>query len=102
MAENYVEDKCFDFELEEDIIVNVINYIVSNECGNLEILEEEFTAEKFQIIKENKYKLPSCLLQEIITPLMMLMLIDESTRKPQLAKPFICEKCGTFYRKQKF
>ena len=35
----------------------------------------------------------------------MLMLTDESTRKPpnsQIAKPFICEKCGKSYRKQKF
>ena len=38
----------------------------NNECKNLEILvEEEFTAEEFQIIEENKYKLPSCLLQDI-------------------------------------
>ena len=34
-----------------------------------------------------------------------IMLADESTRKlsnSQLAKPFICEKCGKSYRKQKF
>ena len=38
----------------------------NNECKNVEILvEEEFTAEEFQITEENKYKLPSCLLQDI-------------------------------------
>ena len=85
-------------------VVNVVDDVTNNEYGNLEILvEEEFTAEEFQIIEGNKYKLSSCLLQEIL--LMMLMLIDESTRKlpnSQLAKPFICEKCGNSYRKQKF
>ena len=41
-------------------IVNVVDYITNNEYGNLEILvEEEFTAEEFQIIEENKYKLSS-------------------------------------------
>ena len=77
-------------------IVNVVHYISNNEYENLKILVEEFTAEEFQIIEENKYKLSSCLLQEILP--MMLMLIDESTRKlpnSHLAKPFICEKCGT-------
>ena len=72
-------------------IVNVVDYITNNEYENLEILvEEEFTAEEFQVIEGNKYKLPSCLLQEIL--LMMLMLIDESTKKlpnSQLAKLFI-------------
>ena len=56
----------FYFELEEDTLVNVLDYITNNECENLEILvEEEFTAEEFQITEENKYKLPSCLLQDI-------------------------------------
>ena len=85
-------------------IVNVVDYITNNEYKNLEILVEEvFTAEEFQIIGENKYKLSSCLLQEVLP--MMLMLIDESTRKlpnSQLAKPFICEKCRKSYRKQQF
>ena len=66
MAENYVKDECFDFELEENTIVNVVDYITNNEYEHLEILvEEEFTSEEFQIIEENKCKLPSCLLQEI-------------------------------------
>ena len=66
MMENYVEDECFDFELEENAIVNVVDYITNNEYENLEILvEEEFTAEEIQIIKENEYKMSSCLLQEI-------------------------------------
>ena len=56
----------FYFELEEDTLVNVLDYITNNECENLEILvEEEFTAEEFQITEENKYKLSSCLLQDI-------------------------------------
>ena len=87
VAENYVEDECFDFELEEDTIVNVVDYITNNEYENLEILvEEEFTAEKFQIIEENKYKLPSCLLHEI--PMLLTHTIttdvnvDESSKKP--------------------
>ena len=55
MAKNYVEDEFFYFELEEDTLVNVLGYITNNECENLEILvEEEFTAEEFQIIGENK------------------------------------------------
>ena len=55
MAENYVKDECFDFELEENTIVNVVDYITNNEYENLEILvEEEFTSEEFQIIEENK------------------------------------------------
>ena len=66
MAKNYVEDEFFYFELEEDTLVNVLGYITNNECENLEILvEEEFTAEEFQITEENKYKLSSCLLQVI-------------------------------------
>ena len=66
MAKNYVEDEFFYFELEEDTLVNVLGYITNNECKNLEILvEEEFTAEEFQITEENKYKLSSCLLQDI-------------------------------------
>ena len=66
MAKNYVEDEFFYFELEEDTLVNVLGYITNNECENLEILvEEEFTAEEFQITEENKYKLSSCLLQDI-------------------------------------
>ena len=80
-------------------IVNVVDYITNNEYKNLEILVEE----EFQIIEENKYKLSSCLLQEILP--MMFMSIDESTRKlpnSQLARPFICEKYGKSYRKQKF
>ena len=53
-GENYVEDESFD---------NVVDYITNNEYENLEILvEEEFTAEEFQIIEENKYRLSSCLL----------------------------------------
>ena len=84
-------------------IVNFVDYITNNEYENLETLvEEEFTAEEFQIIGENKYKLSSCLLQEVLP--MMLMLIDESTRKlpnSQLAKPSFCDKCGKSYRKQK-
>ena len=53
-----MKDECFDFELEENTIVNVINYITNNEYENLEILvEEEFTADEFQIIEENKCKL---------------------------------------------
>ena len=65
MAKNYVEDEFFYFELEEDTLVNVLGYITNNECENLEILvEEEFTAEEFQITEENKYKLSSCLLQD--------------------------------------
>ena len=56
----------FYFELEEDTLVNVLDYITNNECENLEIIvEEEFTAEEFQITEENKYKLSSCLLQDI-------------------------------------
>ena len=56
----------FFFKLEEDTLVNVLDYITNNECENLEILvEEEFTAEEFQITEENKYKLSSCLLQDI-------------------------------------
>ena len=94
-GENYVEDESFD---------NVVDYITNNEYENLEILvEEKFTAEEFQIIGENKYKLSSYLLQAILP--MMLMLIDELTRKlpnSQLAKPFICEKYDKSYRKQKF
>ena len=66
MAKNYVEDEFFYFELEEDTLVNVLGYITNNECENLEILvEEEFTAEEFQLTEENKYKLSSCLLQDI-------------------------------------
>ena len=66
MAKNYVEDEFFYFELEEDTLVNVLGYITNNECENLEILvEEEFTAEECQITEENKYKLSSCLLQDI-------------------------------------
>ena len=51
-------------------------------------------------------KLSSCLLQEI--PMLTITTdvnVDESTRKPtnpQLTKPFICQKCGKSYRKQKF
>ena len=56
----------FYFELEEDTLVNVLDYITNNECEHLEIIvEEEFTAEEFQITEENKYKLSSCLLQDI-------------------------------------
>ena len=48
-------------------IVNVVDYITNNEYENSEILvEEKFTAEEVQIIEENKYKLSSCLLQEIL------------------------------------
>ena len=95
MAENYVKDECFDSELEENTIVNVVDYITNNEYEHLEILvEEEFTSEEFQIIEENKCKLPSCLLQEI--PMLTTDVnVDES-------KPFICQKCGKSYRKQKF
>ena len=107
MAEKYVKDECFDFELEENTIVNVVDYITNNEYENLEILvEEEFTSEEFQIIEENKCKLSSCLLQE--TPMLTItndVNVDESTRKPtnsQLTKPFICQKCGKSYREQKF
>ena len=107
MAENYVKDECFDSELEENTIVNVVDYITNNEYENLEILvEEEFTSEEFQIIEENKCKLSSCLLQEI--PMLTITTdvnVNESTRKPtnsQLTKPFICQKCGKSYRKQKF
>ena len=105
MAENYVKDECFDSELEENTIVNVADYVTNNEYENLEILvEEEFTSEEFQIIEENKCKLSSCLLQEI--PMLTTDVnVDESTRKPtnsQLTKPFICQKCGKSYRKQKF
>ena len=47
--------------------VNVVDYITNNEYENSEILvEEKFTAEEVQIIEENKYKLSSCLLQEIL------------------------------------
>ena len=36
-------------------IVNVVDDVTNNEYGNLEILvEEEFSAEEFQIIRENK------------------------------------------------
>ena len=43
--------------------LNVVDYITNNKYENLEILvEEEFNAEEFQIIEENKYRLPSCLL----------------------------------------
>ena len=36
----------FYFELEENTLVNVLDYITNNECENLEILvEEEFSAE---------------------------------------------------------
>ena len=59
-AENYVEDESFDFELEENTIqvVNVTNNITNNEYKDLEILvEEELTAEEFQVIEQNKYKL---------------------------------------------
>ena len=46
-------------------LVNVVDYITNNEYKNLEILvEEEFTAEEFQIIEENKYKLSWCLLHK--------------------------------------
>ena len=46
MAKNYVEDEFFYFELEENSLVNVLDYITNNECENLEILvEEEFSAE---------------------------------------------------------
>ena len=94
-GENYVEDESFD---------NVVDYITNNEYENLEILvEEEFNAKEFQIIEENKIKLSSCLPQKIL--LMILMSIDESTRKlpnSQLAKPFICEKFAKSYRKQTF
>ena len=85
-------------------MVNVVDYITNNEYENLEILAEgEFSAEEFQIIEENKYKLPPCLLQEILLLIMFVNVIDESTRKlanPQLLKTFICEKCGKSYRKQ--
>ena len=48
-------------------MLNVVDYITNNEYKNLEILvEEQFTAEEVQIIEENKYKLLSCLLQEIL------------------------------------
>ena len=30
MMENYVEDECFDFELEEDTVVNIVDYITNN------------------------------------------------------------------------
>ena len=43
-------------------IVNVVDYITNNEYENLKVLVEE----EFQIIEENKYKLLSCLLQEIL------------------------------------
>ena len=44
-----------------------MDYITNNEYENSEILvEEKFTAEEVQIIEENKYKLSSCLLQEIL------------------------------------
>ena len=86
-------------------IVNFVDYITNNEYENLETLvEEEFTAKEFQIIGKDKYKLSSCLLQEILPMMLMITLIDESTRKlphSQLAKPFFCEKCGKSYRKQK-
>ena len=46
MVENYVEDFDFDFGLEKDTVLNVVDYITNNEYENLEILvEEEFTAE---------------------------------------------------------
>ena len=46
-------------------LVNVVSHITNNEYENLEILvEEEFTAEEFQIIEENKYKLSWCLLHK--------------------------------------
>ena len=46
-------------------VVNVVDDVTNNEYGNLEILvEEEFTAEEFQIIEENKYKLSWCLLHK--------------------------------------
>ena len=79
-----MKDECFDFELEENTIVNVINYITNNEYENLEILvEEEFTADEFQIIEENKCKLSSFLFQEI--PMLTItadVIVDESTREP--------------------
>ena len=83
-------------------IVNVVDYITNNEYENLKVLVEE----EFQIIEENKYKLLSCLLQEILDSTTDDVNIDwESTRKApnsQLAKTFICENCGKSYRKQKF
>ena len=109
MTENYVEDECFDFELGEGTVVNAVDYITHNEYENLEVLEEEeFTAEELQIIEDNKYKLPSCLLQEI--PMLTHTIttdanVNESTKKPpnsKLTKLFICEKCGKSCRKQKF
>ena len=46
MVGNYVENFDFDFGLEEDTVLNVVDYITNNEYENLEILvEEEFTAE---------------------------------------------------------
>ena len=79
-----MKDECFDFELEENTIVNVINYITNNEYENLEILvEQEFTADKFQVIEENKCKLSSFLFQEI--PMLTItadVIVDESTREP--------------------
>ena len=63
-GENYVEDESFD---------NVVDYITNNEYENLEILVEEF-----HIIGENKCKLSSCLLQEILpgSDEMMLMIVN--------------------------
>ena len=79
-----MKDECFDFELEENTIVNVINYITNNEYENLEILvEQEFIADEFQVIEENKCKLSSFLFQEI--PMLTItadVIVDESTREP--------------------
>ena len=60
------------------------------------------------MIEVNKYKMSSCLLQE--TPMLTHAIttdanVHESTKKPpksKLTKPFICEKCGKSYRKQRF
>ena len=36
------------------------------------LVEEEFTVEEFQIIEENKYKLSSCLLRELLLVVLMM------------------------------
>ena len=54
-------------------IANVVDYITNNKYENMEILvEEEFTVEEFQIIEENKYKLLSCLLRELLLVVLMM------------------------------
>ena len=109
MTENYNEDECFDFELEEETVVNIVDHTTNNEYKNIEVLiEEKFTAEELQITEENKEKLSSCLLQEILAlthSITTNVNADESTKKTtnsKLTKPFICEKCGKSYRKLKF